>query len=235
MTDVLELNDADAPRWFARQGARDPDPEAPARIHLLVGCSIAKGSKMDAEGDDLVVNRARSGETWSKLADLQSDDIRTWQRAASCFGLEKGSVIIWISGNDAYDKHSGANLFLDMDPIEEQRLEATIRDVLAAYREVAAGVVVLGPLPRFAHDRFLPWEHTAAYKLDRKVKEATTKEEFHSLGKALTMKLKRRHVVRDECADWFSVDGVHLTPAGYRKVAAADSFPKWLHVLSDGQ
>ena len=36
-----------------------------------------------------------------------------------CFGLETGGVIIWISGKDAYDKHSGTNLFLNMDPIEE--------------------------------------------------------------------------------------------------------------------
>ena len=72
MAGVLNLNDADGPKWFARQGARDPDPvaddheapppglrpvfryPAPARFHLLVGCSVAKGSKMDSEGDDLV-------------------------------------------------------------------------------------------------------------------------------------------------------------------------------------
>ena len=61
----------------------------------------------------------------------------------------------------------------------------------------------------------LPWEHTAAYRLDRKVKESAAKGEFVSLGKSFTTKMNKRHVVLDKVQAWFRRDGVHLTREDY--------------------
>ena len=88
--DVLELDDPEAGDWLAeyhpleRPAKRPASPEAgglgssrkraplraPApsgRVHLLVGCSIARDSLMDIVGADIIYNKAKGGETWSRL------------------------------------------------------------------------------------------------------------------------------------------------------------------------
>ena len=90
--------------------------------------------------------------------------------------------------------------------------------------------VLLGALPRFYVDRLWAWEDTAAYLLDRKVCEAAHVGEFVSLGKSLTKKLCRKHVLVDDCERWFLQDGIHLSPSGYAKVSQVEKFPQWLRM-----
>ena len=249
--DVLDLHDPEAGVWLAECQARahngkrpaSPDGSGPigkrvlrsdsppvGRMHLLVGCSIAKASKMDAVGDDMVVIRARSGETWTRLHHTLPEHIAEWRRAASAFGLPLGSVIFWLSGNDGYERWTGQNVFTTMPTNEVEDLERAIAETINAARASASSVLVVGPLPRIAYDITLPWELTASYKLDRKTKIVTTEDEFVSVGKALTKKMgrKSRHLITEECRRWFDVDGIHLSPEGYKKVAEVQKFPPWL-------
>ena len=244
MADILEVVDDGASKWFkeALSPSRDPNPDGlgvkvpkgdpgkapPGRIHLLLGCSIARDAGIGVEDGDLVLNRAIGGNTWAKVSSSLDEDLRLWREAADVFGMELGRVVIWLSGNEAYDRLTGLNL---MNDAPRGQLEAIIRGVLSSLGAVSEPVV-LGPLARFWVDRLLPWEHTASYKLDRKEKEAAEEEEasFISLGKTLTKKLRGRHVVVEECRQWYQSDGVHLTREGYRKVAGAELFPSWLTV-----
>ena len=249
--DVLELDDPDAGAWLAERHIETRAPKRPAspggsepagrrvprrdrspcgRMHMLLGCSIARDSQMNVVGDDLIFNKARGGETWSKLSRALPGLIAEWRRAASAFGVPLGSTIFWLSGNDAYERGTGQNAFTTMPAEEVEALERTIRTVIEVARATSLSVVVLGPLPRIVYDNTLPWEHTASYKLDRKVKEATTGDEFISLGKALTKKMgrKSRHLIIEDCRPWFAKDGIHLSPRGYEKIAAVDKLPAWV-------
>ena len=252
LMDVLELSDPEAGAWLARAGsgrAREPkrpaspggsqppgkrvprrDGSPPGRMHMLVGCSIARDSRMEVAGDDLIVNMTKRGETWPALKQKFPRLIDEWRRAARAFGVPLGSIVFWLSGNDAYEKGTGQNVFLTMPTEDVEELEHTIVETIGMARATAASVVVLGPLPRIAYDETLPWEQTASYKLDRKVKEAAEADEFVSLGKALTMKMgrKSRHLITNDCRQWFAGDGIHLNPRGYRKVAAVERFPSWV-------
>ena len=248
----LELVDADASAWLADQAAglssvsssdhlteeksrmslsqSRPPPvrdEATGTIHLLLGCSIALGARLTVAVDDMLLTRARGGNTWRRLADRLERDLWHWRRAAAAFGMRCGTIIIWLSVNEAYDRQTGANV-LAGEPCGP--LEEVIQRVLERVRAASASVCLLGPLPRFYVDRLLRWEATAAYRLDRKVKEAARPGEFCSLGKALTKKLAGRHVVVEDARQWFAEDGIHLSREGYRKVAGAALFPRWMRV-----
>ena len=249
---VLELHDPEAGVWLAghadsRPAKRPASPSArsqpsgkrvPLRdaapggaMHLMVGCSVARGSRMEVAGDDLLIDKSRGGETWARLRDALPGHLAEWRRAASAFGLPLGTVIFWLSGNDAYDKRDGHNRIHAMDDEEVRRLEQCVTDTVSLAGASASSVVILGPLPRIAFDLTLPWEHTAAYKMDRKTKEATADSaEFISIGQSLTRKVGRRsrHLITEECRTWFAGDGIHLSPAGYRKVAAVQRFPRWI-------
>lgn len=257
--DVLELDDPEAGDWLAeyhpleRPAKRPASPEAggagssrkraplraPApsgRVHLLVGCSIARYSLMDIIGADIIYSKAKGGETWSRLRFTFQDYVDEWRRFAVLFGLSLGSIVIWLSGNDGYERGTGRNLFLTMTASRVAVLERCIAETIALARASSASVTVIGPLPRIAYDITLPWEQTAAYKVDRKVKEAVGEDDFVSVGKALTKKLGRRsrHLVTEECGDWFRDDRIHLSPEGYRKVADVEKFPKWLVLHAAG-
>ncbi|KAF0307889.1 hypothetical protein FJT64_020845 [Amphibalanus amphitrite] len=197
MADSLEVEDVEAAAWYRRQAE-----EAGSISHWP---DDADPECPDAEDAGVEVGVA-------------------WRKAATAFGLDPGTIVLWFSGNEAYDRRTGANLLVDAP---RGPLEAVIRGVLYAVRAVAP-TVVLGPLPRFWVDSMLPWEHTAAYRLDRKVKESAAEGEFVSLGKCFTTKMSKRHVVLDKARAWFRRDGVHLTREGYCKVAAVDTFPTWL-------
>ena len=237
MADVLEVVDADASAWLAQQDAgrslgsgdylptpaAQPAPPLPGVMHLLLGCSVARDARLRVAAPDLILNRARGGNTWQRVAARLEDDLGAWRRAAASLGMTRGRVIIWLSGNEAYDRQTGANRLAG---VPRGDLEDAIRAVLTAVRAVSTPVL-LGALPRFFMDRLLPWEHTAAYLPDRKVCEVADADEFISMGKSLTKKLGKRHVVVDDCARWFGDDGLHLSPAGYAKVSLVKKLPQW--------
>lgn len=250
----LELVDAEASAWLAGQAAglssvspsssdhlteeksRPPSSQSrtpPVRdestgtIHLLLGCSIARRARLSVAVDDMLLNRARSGNTWRRLKNKLEGDLWHWRQAAAAFGMRCGAIIIWLSGNEAYDRETGANV-LAGEP--RGPLEEVIQEVLEKVRAASATVRLLGPLPRFYVDRLLRWEATAAYRLDRKVKEAARPGEFCSLGKSLTKKLNGRHVVVEDARRWFAEDRIHLSREGYRKIAGVELFPRWLRM-----
>ena len=248
MADALEVEDVEAAGWFRWQAEEiesvstssgDPDPgeegQIPLRrhyrlgqLHLLLGCSITCDAKLACQNsDDIILNLAMGGNTWAKVTLHLSEDLRSWEEAAEAFGCNCGRVIIWLSENEAYNRNRGVNLLLDAP---RGPLEATIRGVLEDVRVVATPVV-LGPLPRFWNDRLAPWEQSASYLLDRKVHEAARDDEFFPLGRSFTVKMAGRHVIGDRVQDYFCRDGIHLTRAGYLRVATR--FPAWLRVESE--
>lgn len=250
MDEVLELQDEAAEGWFETQMAapsrkrlagRDFDPVAKRvcmpqdsenKMHLLLGCSIARASRLSSKGDDMLLNRARGGETWQRLSRTLPDHLASWRTAADAVGLSLGTVIFWLSGNDGYERGTGRNVFLDMRSEEERSLKNTISEVIDRAGTVTSSVVVLGTLPRLAHDLMLPWEHTAAYKLDRTTKDVKGPSTYITLGKTLTRKKgnKSRHLIVEECSAWFAQDGIHLSPEGYQKVSRGQNFSHWLVV-----
>ena len=237
MSDVLDVHDVAVADWLSDQMKKvgepggDPDP-AFGGICLLVGCSIARDARLEARNDDPVVNRARGGATWSSLSRRLPEDISAWRRAADAFRMSLGPIVIWLSGNDGYEKGTGRNLMTEGDAESAGRLERIMRDTIVMAHSAAPSVVVLGPLPRMACDRLLPWEHTAAFFLDRKTKEATDEVggTFVSLGRGLTKKQRNRHVVKPECDCWFMPDGIHLSQQGYSKLGERSNFPAWLRL-----
>ena len=61
--------------------------ESTGTIHLLLGCSIALGARLTVAVDDMLLNRARGGSTWRRLADGLERDLWHWRRAAAAFGM----------------------------------------------------------------------------------------------------------------------------------------------------
>ena len=236
-SDVLDVVDAEASAWLAQQQASgsgdqpqptpvDQSARPPPAMHLLLGCSVARDARLRVEAPGIILNLARRGNTWQKVAAHLDEDLDAWRRAAASIRMRCGWVVIWLSGNEAYDRHTGANLLAD---VSGRELEDTIRGVATRVREVSK-LVLLGPLPRFYVDRLWIWEATAAYLLDRKVCEAALPGEFVSLGKSLTKKLGGKHTLVDDCEGWFQPDRIHLSGAGYRKVSQVRKFPQWLRV-----
>ena len=74
----IDLALDEAVDWFAEHGPRgrsedrqhpDPDPDQLPKLHLLLGDSIAKASRLaPRDPGDRVLNRARGGETWRSLS-----------------------------------------------------------------------------------------------------------------------------------------------------------------------
>lgn len=238
-SDVLDVVDAEASAWLEQQeagpspGSGDPQPtpagqsaRPPPVMHLLLGCSVARDARLRARAPDIILNRAHGGETWQRVAAHLDENLAAWHRAAASLRMGRGCVVVWLSGNEAYDRNTGANLLAG---VPRGELEDTISEVVTKVRKVAR-LILLGPLPRFHVDRLWIWEATAAYRLDRKVCEAALPGEFVSLGKGLTKKLDGNHTLGDDCQQWFQWDGIHLSKEGYRKVSRIQKFPQWLHV-----
>ena len=117
-------------------------------------------------------------------------------------------------------------------------LSTVIQRTLKQLADHTTTVIVLGPLPRPRGEQDgIAWEKTAAYHLERAVKKVVEKLEkehtgvvfkFVPLGRYLTKKQKKRHVIRSECSVWYRADGIHLNEEGYSKIADAEHLPVWI-------
>ena len=179
-----------------------------------------------------MINRGKAAGTWALTLKRLDEDIELWERASRGTRLPKGTVILWLSGNDVHNRYSGAgrtddNLLAD--------ISLDLRSVVLKLADAGAqSVILFGPLPRFgAHLDGIAWEKTASYKMERmsmKTLNATAKllgcpVYFVAMGRQLTKKMFGRHSVRESCREWFR-DEVHLNATGYAKVA--DVMPVWL-------
>ena len=235
MSDI-ELEDEEACSWFVKnQPAASPEPgrfgnlfrKRRPRLHLLVGDSVARRASLGSRfAGDQVLNRARGGETWSSLMQHLDTTVVSWQTVAAAEQLLPGTLIIWLTGNEAYSRLSWLSNF-DRELLDTVGRTATA--VIFKSRRLAEEVLVLGPLPRLAGEiAEASWESTAAFHLERTLLKLEVKFQFITLGRALTRKMGRnRHGLRG-CETWFHTDGVHLSAAGYMKLADAAALPVWL-------
>ena len=241
----LDLSAEEAADWFAGQAAAKPGEwfnshsvprrprhrpqRRPRQLHLLLGDSVARDAWLASRfRGDAVFNRARGGETWHTLADRIDVDIAAWWTAAEKRGLPVGTVIIWLTGNDVYNRYSL------MASFTEDTLDAigrTAREVVRRLRQHADRVLLLGPLPRLAGEiEGCTWEGTAAYHLERTLLKADLGDgvTLAELGRALTRKMGRKRRGLKGTRDWYKPDRVHLSQDGYVKVEEATHFPVWL-------
>ena len=137
----------------------------------------------------------------------------------------RGNAIVWLTGNDCYNKRSKLRSF------DDERLEIVATHAINVTRrllQVSERVIVLGPLPRMSGE--IPdaqWVQCAAYHLERRLLHRLPEPvTFVPLGRQLSKKSARRHCMTLECLIWFRHDRTHLSEAGYRKLA--DDLPVWL-------
>ena len=218
MDNVLDLEDRDTSRWLNSQLPR---------LHVVLGDSVARDSGIASkQPEDRVLNLARGGATWGSLHDRLEETMAEWRRSAKEEERQPGTAIIWMTGNDAYNRATG------LPSISETKLEA-VADHAQKVTEVVmreAGVVVLGPIARLSGE-VLPtkWESTSAYALERRLIHTLPRGAvFVLVGRQLTKKLRRRPHCVSDCLQWYKRDGVHLNTAGYQKVAKMDRLPEWI-------
>ena len=214
-------------------GFRRPDgPELVARLHLLLGDSVASRAPLAATKDeDRILCRARGGETWSSLLPHLDADLRAWREEARLRECQLGEVILWLSGNDVYSRLTGLPSFGEKKLHEVGRLA---EEALSRLTRQGMQVTVLGPLPRPDGEvTGAQWSHTAAFHLERRL-VAVSRDRLQDqrirvcgLGRALTKKLDGRKRL-ENCGEYFMRDGIHLSVCGYQKVAQCESFPQWL-------
>ena len=93
---------------------------------------------------------------------------------------------------------------------------------------------MLGPLPRLAGEPVLcEWQCTAAYHLERTLSKVGTGCQLIPLGRKITRRMGKTKRGLKGCEGWYKADGIHLSSAGYGKLAAADMFPKWLTLTAE--
>ena len=233
----------EARAWFRKAGgAESPPDKAQARtnrllryhhrrrsaVHLLLGDSVARDSQLLPRfRSDLMINRAHAGATWASTLRRLREDLQPWEHATSTFSLEKGSIILWLSGNDVHDRLTGAGL---IDDEVLRRMSQYIHSVISYLKGKGPQcIIVLGPLPRpGGHEEGIAWERTASYHMERTTKKEVDEMDgvsMTTLGRGLTKKLCGRHSMRRECNIWFR-DGVHPNRQGYKKLE--ELLPVWL-------
>ena len=230
----LELEEEEAAVWFETHASPErlsgPLVADCGRLHLILGDSVAKRADFSASsGEDRVLNRARGGATWASLLGEVNQAITSWQTAAAAIGRTTGKIVVWLTGNDVYSKLSGLPRYSDASLKEIARQACLVLQRL----RVAGEVVVLGPLPRLAGElRGCTWNSTAAYRLERTLLRGGPGElaTVVPLGRYLARKMGKRRSGMKGCEPWYGEDGVHLTAAGYTRLAGAGPFPKWLQM-----
>ena len=215
--ELLELEDPEARRWLHR---REP------RLHLLLGDSIARDSRMKSRyTGDRILNLAVAGATWKKVREQLQMSLIQWQSEAEEQGRTKGTAIVWLTGNDCYSRFSELPSFSD-DKLEEVSLHAI--HVTGRLLRISERVIVLGPLPRMSGELTgAQWVTCAAYHLERRLLHRLPAPViFVPLGRQLTKKSAKKHCVTQDCLGWYKRDRTHLSEAGYLKLA--DDLPVWL-------
>ena len=232
----IDLALDEAVDWFAEHGPRGrsedrqhPDPDQLPKLHLLLGDSIAKASRLTPrDPGDRILSRARGGETWRSLSRYMEEDVRVWQDTMEAEERAPGYIIIWCSGNDVY--HRQGPLVITSHLLD--RVAALATSVVGRLEPHAEKVYVFGPLPRLlGADRGAKWERTAASHLERRLINTRLGDscEMIRLGRSLTKKMtKNTRAVAD--AGYHHTDGVHLSPAGYERIGACGAFPGWLRM-----
>ena len=251
----LEITDAEADVWFSgqlrgRRPSRTDDSPADSRadirlsgrdrsrsplqecgrLHLLLGDSVAFRSGLGAvdAGDDFF-NGATGGATWRTLLRSLPNKLEAWRSTCSSSGRSPGSIVIWMSGNDIYSR------LTQLPHMEESHLSEVVdiaQEVLNRIRaeEDQVDIIILGPLPRLSGEVMgATWESTAAYHLERALLKRQLGENITviKLGRALTKKIShKRSGLCLGCLLWFDDDRVHLSPAGYQKLAL--HLPSWM-------
>ncbi|KAF0300942.1 hypothetical protein FJT64_026668 [Amphibalanus amphitrite] len=214
---VLDISEPGATAWLEAQLPK---------LHLLLGDSVARDCQLESRiRRDEFFSLARGGDSWSALHRDLPDRLSEWVREISARGSRPGSAVVWMTGNDIYNKYTGLASFTEDGLIT---LAEYARDVTRALLDVAEGVVVLGPLPRLDGEiNGARWEQTSAFHLERRLLHGLPDEaQFVPLGRQLTKKWAGRHSCIDDCARWYAMDGVHLSADGYARLA--DIIPIWL-------
>ena len=139
-----------------------------------------------------------------------------------------------MTANDAYSRLTG------LGSVDDQVLDQSALLLVKLMKRVTArcpgcAVVILVPLARPDGElRGVAWEKTAAFHLERRTMKASrnqagiTSVKYVILGRCLTKKQNGRHAITEGCSEWYQPDGVHLSDAGYRKLADAIHLPVWI-------
>ena len=140
-------------------------------VHRILDDSVGRSARITSRfSSDLVINRCHGGGTQSSVMRMLPEDIKPWDHATSTFNMTKGSVVVWLSGNDVRNKRTGLGTIQD----DMSRLRD---DIIATLKFLAAkgpaSIVVLGPHPRLhGESSGLAWERTASYHMERATNKA---------------------------------------------------------------
>ena len=203
---------------------------------LIIGDSLVRHAGFAADADNwrvaVWVPPANIGKHWAGCLSSGAlmDVVRTW---ASTTEVYPAAVALWLGGNDVYPRNG---------PPRTMSHELW-SSVTAQVAEVAAlaPVTLVGPIPRPARDGLvaergmIKWEETAAFDLERKMvrwsREQNRSVSVACVGRCLTERHRRGResnylITSAVAAEFYQSDGIHLTAAGYRKVAAR--LPPWM-------
>lgn len=241
MSDSLDIRDRELEGWASAQlpdSQTPPLPPPSRKMHLLVGDSIADDANLALWEPELVLNGCVRGATWRSIRrDLHSAEgvLDAWERASRSFRLTPGQIVVWVTGNDVYPRPGTGSWSREVERCSIQDAGEAAAEVAGILAGQAAGVVILGPLPRPRFDEGKKWETTAAFHLERRLKDVLRDSgvTFVPLGALLTKRSRNRRIISaaDEHAAWWRADGIHLSVAGYRRVASR--WPSWLAVAPE--
>ena len=226
MSDVLTLAESSAGRWFARH--------LPP-LHVVLGDSIARDAKFRSRfSHHDFLQLATGGATWRSTELKLTNHLEAWRREATVRGRRLGTAIVWHSGNDVYHRSTR------LPHYDEETLSAAAKSasgIINSLLQEAEAVVVFGPLPRLRGETgpdgmwSRPWEHTAAFHLERRLRHRLPRGAvFVRMGGLLTRKYAGRSSIFRGCAHWYAEDGVHMTEAGYARLADSPDLPVWIVV-----
>lgn len=188
-----------------------------SRCHLILGDSIAKHLKLPVPPGDSVLNLAEGGNTWLREKQYIRDHLEEWEAERLETGDSRGSIFIWMGGNDIYGRPERRPQGLDHEAIR-----STISEAKAQGR-----VSMAGPTVRLWKDDGAFWEQTPAFQADRILAEVAQQEGVRFvayLGRSMTVMRRnnhtKRHVVDGALVARYFSDrlGIHLGPEGYDRV-----------------